>query len=151
MAKSVERCAASADYDSLFPDDPHFPSLAYQAHENVPIRIPWTKRTVSLGLGFDTTCTGIQQDPFRPSPFLPLRHISSSSLTNQVNLMWETNSSFRSTSSSEAATSYEHMNISGNVSVGDSFLGATGRVSYMKDVQADRNVSALADLRIILH
>jgi hypothetical protein len=129
--------------DKLLQDDPNLPSLAYQAHENVPIRIPWSKKYISLGSGFDSTCAGTDQNPFRPSPFDDLPSSSPFCPSPQLNISLESNGTFRTTSSSEAATSHEHMGFKGALSVGGSFVGASCQGTFAKEVYANRDVSTV--------
>ena len=95
------------DLDRLIQEDPNLPSLAYQAHENVPIFLPWSSRFVALGTGLDSSVACSPQpeiDVFRQSA------LSSSSGPNMYQLEAEEgSSSFRQSSSAQAATSYEHM------------------------------------------
>lgn len=131
---------AMSDYpslDNVFSQDPNLPSIAFQAHEYSPIYIPWTKRVVALGIGLDSSVVseGRNETAFRPSAF----SCEQGNATYQLDT-GENTSSLRQASSSHAATSYEHMDMKGSVSVGGSMLGVSGRGAFSKSVQDNRDV-----------
>lgn len=119
-------------------EDPNLPSLAYQAHENVPIFIPLSHKSIALGIGFDSSIViGAQPSSalFRPSAL-----ISTSGKALYELDMEEGCSSFRQSSSSKAATSYEHMDFKGTLSAGGSLFGVTGRAQFTQDVSGNTDV-----------
>jgi hypothetical protein len=125
--------------DTLFQDDPNLPSLPYQAYENVPIRLVWTRTPVQLATGFDSTlATRPDVNPLLDTPFVS-RQSKEGAATYQFSA-YEGNTSFRSTASSQAATSSEHLNLKGTVSVGGLFLGASGQAAFCRDVYKNRDV-----------
>lgn len=121
----------------LISPDPNLPSLAYQARENSPIVIPWTRDNIALGVGLTrpiTSQTNIARDALRPSPFVPAAKV--------VFEMADNSNLFLQSSSAYAATSYEHMNLNGSLSVGGSFIGASGKAEFNKAVYNNRDVRA---------
>ncbi|KAJ7306884.1 hypothetical protein DFH08DRAFT_1053777 [Mycena albidolilacea] len=126
--------------DTLLQDDPNLPSLPYQAYENVPIHVVWTRTPVQLATGFDTTlATRIDMNPLRNTPFVSKQ--SEEGAAPYQFSTYEANTSFRSTASSRAATSYEHLDLKGTVSVGGSFLGASGQAAFCRDVFKNRDAN----------
>jgi len=140
----------AVDLDELFPEDPNLPSLAYQAHENVPIFIPWTHKSIALGTGLDSSNAFNAQensDLFRRSALKPM---PGGKAIYQFDAN-EGSSSFRQSSSAQAATSYEHMDFKGSVSAGGSVLGASGRAEFAKAVSENKDkskISSQTSLRI---
>ncbi|KDQ06258.1 hypothetical protein BOTBODRAFT_181784 [Botryobasidium botryosum FD-172 SS1] len=136
--------------DELFPEDPNLPSLAYQAHENVPIFIPWTHKSIALGTGLDSSNAFNAQensDLFRRSALKPT---PGGKAIYQFDAN-EGSSSFRQSSSAQAATSYEHMDFKGSASAGGSVLGASGRAEFSKAVSENKDkskISSQTSLRI---
>lgn len=124
--------------DRAAQDDPNLPSIAYQARENAPIFIPWTRRSIALGAGLSTSIASNQQaseNALKPSALA----FGPGEVMYQLEPT-ESRSSFRQSSSSQAASSYEHMDARGSVSVGGSMLGASGRAEYSKTVGQNRDV-----------
>jgi hypothetical protein len=122
--------------DTLFQDDPNLPSLPYQAYENHTV---WTRTPVQLATGFDSTlATRPDVNPLRNTPFVSEQ--SEQGAAPYQFSAYEGNMSFRSTASSQAATSYEHLDLKGTVSVGGSFLGASGQAEFCRDVYKNRDV-----------
>ncbi|CAK5267425.1 unnamed protein product [Mycena citricolor] len=142
-----------AKLDQLLPLDPNVPSVPYQAHENTPVYVPWTRKRVVLGTGLDISQTGNSKPGegdlrLRPSAFAGLLDPPSASITfkpaDAVN-------SFRQSSSTASASSYEHLDMSMNLSAGGSLVGASGRGAFAKNVAMNRDsnkVSLQASLRI---
>ncbi|KAF7368279.1 hypothetical protein MVEN_00148900 [Mycena venus] len=126
--------------DTLFQDDPNLPSLPYQAYENVPIHVVWTRTPVQLATGFDSTlATRPDVNPLRNTPFVS-KHSEEGAAPYQFSA-YEGNTSFRSVASSQAATSSEHLDLKGSVSVGGSFLGASGQAAFCRDVYKNRDAN----------
>ena len=126
--------------DTLFKDDPNLPSLQYQAYEKVPIHVVWTRTPVQLATGFDSTlATRPDANPLRITSFFSRQSGEGAAAQNHFSA-YEGNTSFRSTASSQAATSYEHLDLKGTVSVGGSFLGASGQAAFCRDVYKNRDV-----------
>ncbi|KAJ7847167.1 hypothetical protein B0H13DRAFT_1907413 [Mycena leptocephala] len=117
--------------DTLFQDDPNLPSLPYQAYENVPIHVVWTRTPVQLATGFDTMLAT------RPHSQSRVPHRISSAHTKAIRHS-------RSTASSQAATSYEHLDLKGTVSAGGSFLGASGQAAFCRDVSKNRDANKVS-------
>ncbi|KAJ6563948.1 hypothetical protein B0H19DRAFT_1258476 [Mycena capillaripes] len=119
--------------DTLLQDDPNLPSLPYQAYENVPIHIVWTRTPVQLATGFDSTlATRPDMNPLQNTPFV-FKQSEKGAAPYQFSA-YEANTSFRSTASSQGGSSYEHLELKGIVSVGGSFLGASGQAAFCRDV-----------------
>jgi len=128
--------------DRLISEDPNLPSIAYQAHEQTPIRIPWASRAISLATGFDSDVasqTNSNGNAFRPSAFLDTPDQNKYQLD-----LADNRSSFRQASSAHAASSYEHMDFKGTLSVGNAVLGASGRAEFARNVLANRDVWPLS-------
>lgn len=124
--------------DKLIGQDPNLPSIAYQAHEHTPIYIPWSRRVISLGAGFDSSAVSKSHnngEAFRPSALASTPEQATYQLDPAEN-----RNSFRQASSSHAATSYEHMDFKGTVSVGGPVLGASGRAEFSKKVYDNKDV-----------
>ncbi|KAJ7700956.1 hypothetical protein B0H16DRAFT_1735988 [Mycena metata] len=126
--------------DTLFQDDPNLPSLPYQAYENVPIHVVWTRTPVQLATGFDSVlATRPDVNPLRNTPFVSKQ--SQQGAAPYRFSGYGGNMSFRSTASSQTATSYEHLDLKGTVSVGGSFLGASGQAAFCRDVYKNRDAN----------
>ncbi|KAJ6526412.1 hypothetical protein B0H19DRAFT_1335705 [Mycena capillaripes] len=127
--------------DTLLQDDPNLPSLPYQASENVPIHVVWTRTPVQLAIGFDSTLLASTPDlnPLKDTPFVS-KESERRAEPYQFDA-YESNTSFRSTASSQAAATYEHLDLRGSVSVGGSFLGASAQAAYCRDVYKNRDAS----------
>ncbi|THV02560.1 hypothetical protein K435DRAFT_836405 [Dendrothele bispora CBS 962.96] len=135
--------------DRIIPKDPNFPSIAYQAHEHVPICVPWVHNVIALGTGFESSVAAnpkTDQIAFRP------RALAATPGKAQYQLEPTDNTnSFRQNSSTHSATSYEHMDMKGSLSVGGSMLGLSGRAAFSKNVFENKDsnkVSLQASLRI---
>lgn len=124
-------------------DDPNLPSLSYQAEEHVPLYIPWSpQKPIAFGVGFDSSAAADSDTDinsvFRRSALYPI-----SSRAGQTAYRFETaegNGSFKKSSTTTASSSYEHVNFSGSVSVGNKLMKASVRGAYAKDVYANRDV-----------
>ncbi|KAF7346625.1 hypothetical protein MSAN_01800000 [Mycena sanguinolenta] len=137
-------------FDKLIPLDPDLPSLSYQAHEQVPVYIPWTRKSLALGTGIDISSGSSPGDvgnlTLRPSAF--------DSKFNNVSLVFEpTNAtnSFRQAESSSTASSYDHMDAKFRVSASCGFIGASVQGEFAKTVSENRDsnkVSLQASLRV---
>ncbi|KAJ7766236.1 hypothetical protein B0H16DRAFT_1717455 [Mycena metata] len=129
--------------DTLLQDDPNLPSLPYQAYENVPIHVGWTRMPVQLATGFDSMlATRPDVTPLRNTPFVSKQ--SQQGAAPYRFSAYGGNMTFRSTASSQTATSYEHLDLKGTVSVGGSFLGASGQVAFCRDVHKNRDVNKVS-------
>ncbi|KAK7435785.1 hypothetical protein VKT23_019483 [Stygiomarasmius scandens] len=129
--------------DRIFPQDPNFSGIAYQAHENVPILIPWTRKVIVLGTGFESSVASDPND-------FALRPTALEKTTYRVEPT-ESTSSFRQNSSTKVASSYEHMDFKGSLSAGGSVLGVSAQAAFAKNVYGNRDskkVSLQASLRI---
>ena len=138
MSASVPQ-TDSTTLDSLLPEDINLPSIAYQAKEKAPIVIPYPHhgKSITLGVGVETTALSGSGDALRPCAFAPSRGSGGSSA--QLELTGSRNS-FRQASSTHTSASYEHLDIQGSLSVGWSFLGASCQAQFNKDVQENRDV-----------
>ncbi|KAJ7797132.1 hypothetical protein B0H13DRAFT_2392312 [Mycena leptocephala] len=107
--------------DTLFQDDPNLPSLPYQSYDN-------------LATGFDSTlATRPDVNPLRNTPFVSKQ--SEQGAPPYQFSTYEGNTSFRCTASSQAATSYEHLELKGTVSNRDAnkvSVHSTQRVGIIK-------------------
>ncbi|KAJ7844295.1 hypothetical protein B0H13DRAFT_2364335 [Mycena leptocephala] len=63
------RMTVEQPLDTLSQDDPNLPSLPYQAYENVPIHLVWTRKPVQLATGFDSTLA-TRPDPLQNTPLI---------------------------------------------------------------------------------
>ncbi|KAJ7895751.1 hypothetical protein B0H13DRAFT_2338717 [Mycena leptocephala] len=134
---------AEQTLDTLFQDDPNLPSLPYQSYENVPIHIVWTRTPVQLATGFDSTlATRPDVNPLRNTPFVSKQ--SEQGAPPYQFSAYVGNTSFRSIASSQAATSYEHLDLKGTVSAGGSFLGASGQAAFCRDVYKNRDANKVS-------
>ncbi|KAJ7268392.1 hypothetical protein C8J57DRAFT_1067219 [Mycena rebaudengoi] len=137
-------------FDKLTPLDPNLPSVFYQAHEQVPIYIPWTRKSLSLGAGLDISSASRPGDvgnlTNRPSAF--------DSKLNNVFLVFEptdATNSFRRTESSSMASSYDHMDASFGVAAGCGSIGVSAKGEFAKSVSENRDsnkVSLQTSLRV---
>lgn len=118
-------------------DDPNLPSLPYQARERVPIHLPWGRKVIALGTGFD--CDAKPGGAIRPSALALGQSKGQCALE-----AWTGSNSFRESTSAQAATSYEHMDFKGSMSMGGSVLGAEGRGAFANDVYRNQDVCTLA-------
>ncbi|KAF7343733.1 hypothetical protein MSAN_01953900 [Mycena sanguinolenta] len=141
------------DFDTLdkfIPLDPNVPSVSYQAREQVPVFIPWTRKCLPLGAGLDIPSVSRPGDvgnlSLRPSAF--------DSKMNHVSLVFEpanATTSFRQTESSSTASSYDHMDASFGVSASCGFIGVSVQGEFAKSVsenQDSNKVSQRASLRV---
>lgn len=126
--------------DKLIPLDPNVPSVSYQAREQAPVYIPWTRKSLSLGAGLDISPVSTPGDvgnfTVRPSAF--------DSKLNNVSLVFEptnASNSFRQTESSSTVSSYEHMDASFGVSASCGFIGVSVQGEFAKSVSVNRDVS----------
>ncbi|KAJ7219894.1 hypothetical protein B0H12DRAFT_314004 [Mycena haematopus] len=136
--------------DKLTPLDPNLPSVSRQASEQVPIYIPWTRKSLSLGAGLDISSVSRPGDAenltIRPSAF--------DSRLNNVSLVFEptaATNSFRQAESSSAASSYDHMDASFKVAAGCGIIGASVQGDFANSVSENRDsnkVSLQASLRV---
>ncbi|KAJ6479053.1 hypothetical protein C8R45DRAFT_1156574 [Mycena sanguinolenta] len=137
-------------FDKLISLDPDFPNVSYQAHEQVPIYIPWTRKSLSLGSGVHISSVSSPGDVAN----LTLRPSAFGSMLNNGSLIFEpTNAtnSFRQTESSSTASSYEHMDTSFTVSASCGFIGASVQGEFAKSVSDNRDSNKLslqASLRV---
>ncbi|KAG5644904.1 hypothetical protein DXG03_007456 [Asterophora parasitica] len=133
--------------DSLIQGDPNLPSLAYQAHENAPICLPWARKPIVLGTGLESSVAANSDDQtvaFRPSAFDRKPAAYQFQGTGNAN-------SFRQSASSHSSSSYEHMDMKATFSAGGSVLGVSGRGQFTKDVCANRDsskISVQASIRV---
>jgi len=135
--------------DKLISTDPNLPSVAYQAHENVPICFPWARKPVVVGMGFDSEVASkhnANEDHFRAFAF--------ARAPGKAEYLFEPTencSMFRQNASTHAASFYEHMNFKGSFSAGNSVLGVSGRGEFNENVSNNRDsskVSLQASLRV---
>jgi len=124
--------------DRIFPQDPNFSGIAYQAHENVPILIPWTRKVIVLGTGFESSIASDPND-------FALRPTALEKTTYRVEPT-ESTSSFRQNSSTKVASSYEHMDFKGSLSAGGSVLGVSAQAAFAKNVYGNRDVRGFSSL-----
>ena len=127
-----------SDYplDELVSQDPNFPSIAYRAHKHAPIYIPWIHRSLVLGVGFDSSIASNSrsiESALLPSALASKPQVYSFNHTNNKN-------SYRQVSSVKTSTSYQHLEFNGTFSAGGSFLGASGRGEYMRNVFDNKDV-----------
>ncbi|KAF7339040.1 hypothetical protein MVEN_01980200 [Mycena venus] len=135
--------------DKLTPLDPNLPSVSYQAHEQVPVYIPWTRKSLSLGAGLDISSSrpgDVGNLTIRPSAFDP-------KLNNGILVFEPTDvtNSFRQTESSSTTSSYDHMDASFGVAAGCGIIGASVKDEFAKSVSENRDsnkVSLQASLRV---
>ncbi|KAJ7240180.1 hypothetical protein C8J57DRAFT_1245400 [Mycena rebaudengoi] len=137
-------------FDKLTPLDPNLPSVSYQAHEQVPVYIPWTRTFLSLGTGLDISSASRPGDvrnlTIRPSAF-------ESKLNNLFPVFEPTDAtnSFRRTESSSTAASHTHVDASFGVAAACGIISVSAKGEFAKSVYENRdanNVSLQASLRM---
>ena len=121
------------DLVQVFPESPLEPTIRYAGFSGVPLFVPWAIGRIRCGTGFDSRRTQTdslfkQTLAFEDLSRTPLRF-------RQIQT-----TSIQDDSNSDIATSSSDTSFAISASVGASFLGASGRGTYEKNVRDNRDV-----------
>ncbi|KAJ7195811.1 hypothetical protein GGX14DRAFT_575364 [Mycena pura] len=136
--------------DKLISLDPNVSSVSYQAREQAPVYIPWTRKSLSFGAGLDISLISAPGDVGK----LTILPSALDSRLNNASLVFEpinASNSFRQTETSSTASSYEHVDASFGVSASCGFIGVSVQGEFGKSVSENRDsnkVSLQASLRV---
>jgi hypothetical protein len=121
--------------EDVFPEDPFEPTVKYIGASQTPFTVPWTKERIQLCAGFNTQRS--QKDAL---------FLSTSAFQNTLHMPLQyrecQSTSIKDESGSNIATSSVDTTFAISASVGGSFLGASGRGSYEKNLRDNKNVSS---------
>ena len=123
--------------EGSFPEIHLKPSLACAADLQLPVTLLWTAKAIRLSTGFESSQASV-------APFRGTEAFSSSAFEQELPIYHEdnTNSYIKATTSS-ARSSYGHCELGVEVSIGGSFLGASGRGTYETKALANRDVRSI--------
>ncbi|KAF7342858.1 hypothetical protein MSAN_02001900 [Mycena sanguinolenta] len=137
-------------FNKLIPLEPNLPSVTSQTHEQAPVYIPWTRKSLSLGAGLDISSALTPGDVGK----ITLRPSALDFELNNVSLVFESTNAtnlFRRTESSSTASSSEHMDTSFAVSASCGFIGVSVQGEFANSLSENRDsnkVSLQASLRV---
>ncbi|KAK6354950.1 hypothetical protein TWF696_004078 [Orbilia brochopaga] len=125
------------DLEDILPVDPLVPTVEYVGASQTPFTVPWAKGRVQLCTGFNSRRAQhddlfIDRAAFQDTASAPLRYREC-----QI-------TSIRDESGTDIANSSENRSFAIGASVGGSFLGASARGSYEKNVRDNRNTSNIS-------
>lgn len=125
----------STDIERSFPEDPFEPTVRWIAVSQTPFSVPWAQGRVQIGASFNTN-----RGP-NDALFLP-RAAFKDLLSTPLHFQPCQVTSIRDESGTNVATSSSNTSFAISASIGGSFLGASGRGSYEKNMRDHQNASS---------